>query len=93
MQYSNTCPNLLINYRAPPEEQWSGDSMTDVIMRFWLKRRPKLIHDYSLVGYLLSPNSTIMAHSIDNKTIEHDQAAERHQAHSQPNFGWNREEQ
>jgi hypothetical protein len=49
--------------------------MTDVVMRFWLKRRPKLIHNYSLVGYMLSPNSTIMSHAIDNKTIEHDQAA------------------
>ena len=46
-------------------------------MQFWLKRRPKLIHDYSLVGYILYPNLTIMAHAIDNKTIEHDQAAKR----------------
>ena len=66
----------MIDYR-PTQEQWSGDSLTDVVMRFWLKRRPKLIHDYSMVGYILSPNSTIMAHAIDNKTIEHDQAAER----------------
>ena len=51
--------------------------MTDVVMRFWLKRRPKLLHDYSLVGYILSPNSTIMSHAIDNKSIKHDQAAER----------------
>jgi hypothetical protein len=51
--------------------------MTDVVMGFWLKRRPKLIHNYSLVGYILSPNSTNMAHAIDNKTIKHDQAAER----------------
>jgi len=51
--------------------------MTDVIMRFWLKRREKLIHDYSLVGYLLSPNSAIMAHSIEHKSIAHDQATER----------------
>ena len=50
--------------------------MTDVVMRLWLKRRPKLIHDYSLVGYILSPNSTIMSHAIDNKSIIHDQAAE-----------------
>ena len=51
--------------------------MTDVIMRFWLKRKEKLIHDYSLVGYLLSPNSAIMAHSIEHKSIKHDEAAER----------------
>jgi len=46
-------------------------------MRFWLKPRPKLIHNYSLVGDILSPNLTIMAHAIDNKTIKHDQAAEQ----------------
>ncbi len=51
--------------------------MTDIVMRLWIKRRPKLIHNYSLVGYLLSPNSTIMAHAVEHKTINHDQAAER----------------
>ncbi len=66
----------LIDYRTP-EEQWSGDSLTDVVMQFWIKCRPKLIHNYSLVGYLLSPNSTIMAHAFEHKTINHDQAAER----------------
>ena len=42
---SNTCPIDLIHYYRPPEDEWSGDSMTDVVMRFWLKRGPKLIHD------------------------------------------------
>jgi hypothetical protein len=51
--------------------------LTDVVMRLWIKRRPKLIHNYSLVGYLLSPNSTIMAHAVEHKTINHDQTAER----------------
>jgi hypothetical protein len=46
-------------------------------MRFWLKRRSKLIHDYSLVGYILSPNPTIMASAVLNKTQLHDDAAER----------------
>jgi hypothetical protein len=32
MQYSNTCPIILIDYK--PEEQWSGDSMTGVVMQF-----------------------------------------------------------
>jgi hypothetical protein len=36
------------------------DSMTHQIMTFWFKRQPKLIHDYSLVGYILSPNPQIM---------------------------------
>ena len=38
---------------------------------------PKLIRNYSLVGYLLSPNSTIMAHAVEHKTINHDKAAKR----------------
>jgi hypothetical protein len=32
------------------------DSMTHQIMTFWFKCRTKLIHDYSLVGYILSQN-------------------------------------
>jgi hypothetical protein len=36
------------------------DSMTHQIMTFWFKRRTKLNHDYSLVGYILSPNLLIM---------------------------------
>jgi hypothetical protein len=36
------------------------DSMTRQIMTFWFKRRTKLIHDYSLVGYIFSPNPQIM---------------------------------
>ena len=45
--------------------------MSNVIMRFWLKRRDKLIHNYSLVGYLLLPNPTIMAHVNDNRSEIH----------------------
>ncbi len=37
------------------------DSMTHQIMTFWFKERwPKLIHEYSLVGYILSSNPQIM---------------------------------
>ena len=39
---------------------WTGDSMTDKVMTIWLKRKENLCHDYSLVGFLLSPNPTIM---------------------------------
>ena len=46
-------------------------------MRFWVKRRPKLIHDYSLVGYILSPNPRIMEDAITNKLEIHNDAAER----------------
>ncbi len=41
------------------------DSMTQQIMMFWLKCQPKLIHDYSLVGYTLSPHSQIMNNARD----------------------------
>ena len=41
------------------------DSMTHQIMMFWLKRQPKLIHDYSLVGYTLSPHPRIMNDARD----------------------------
>ena len=34
--------------------------MTYQIISFWLKHRTKLIHDYGLVGYILSPNPQIM---------------------------------
>ncbi len=34
--------------------------MTHQIMTFWFKHQPKLIHDYSFVGYVLSPYPRIM---------------------------------
>jgi hypothetical protein len=34
--------------------------MTHQIMTFWFKRQPKLIHNYILVGFILSPNPRIM---------------------------------
>ena len=54
--------------------QFSGDQMDHVAMRFWIKRRDKLIHDYSLTGYLLSPNPTIMAHAYENRSTMHNDA-------------------
>ena len=47
-----------------------------MIMRFWINRRCKLVHNYSLVGYILSPSPIIMAHAAHNKTQVHDDAAE-----------------
>jgi len=43
-------------------------------MRFWLKRRDKIVHSYSLVGYLLSPNQTIMNHAYENRSLIHHKA-------------------
>jgi len=48
--------------------------MDHVAMRFWIKRQDKLIHDYSLTGYLLSPNPTIMAHTYENRSVMHTDA-------------------
>ena len=56
---------------------WEGHSLTHQVMHFWLKRRDKLIHDYSLVGYILCPHPTIMAHAVVNKSTIHDEAVER----------------
>ncbi len=36
------------------------NTVSDEIMTFWFKCQPKLIHDYSLVGYILSPHPRIM---------------------------------
>ena len=48
--------------------------MDHVAMRFPIKRPDKLIHDYSLTGYLLSPNPTIMAHAYENRSAVHSDA-------------------
>ena len=39
---------------------YTGISSTDEVMRFWIKRQDKLIHSYSLVGYLLLPNEAVV---------------------------------
>ena len=57
--------------------QYTGNGLKDTIMRFWIKRRDKLVTDYSLVGYMLSPNPKIMAHCDVNKSSLHVDAADR----------------
>jgi hypothetical protein len=42
------------------------------------KVKARLIYDYSLVEYILPSNPTIMAHAIENKTVEHDEAARQY---------------
>ncbi len=37
-----------------------SNSLEYQVMVLWLKRRPKLIHDYSLAGYILAPHRKIM---------------------------------
>ena len=55
----------------------TGTGLKNTIMQFWAKQRPKLIHDYSLVGYILSPNPRIMEDAITNKAQIHNNAPER----------------
>ena len=43
-------------------------SLTVKVMSIWDKCRSKLAHDYSLAGWLLSPNPTIMADAKANTT-------------------------
>jgi len=58
---------------AVPSE-WSGDTLTAKIMRLWAPRAATMDHDYSLVGYLLSPNPAIMKHAATHKTQQHHDA-------------------
>ena len=37
----------------PHINEWLGDSLTDQVMRIWMKRKTRLVHEYALVGYLL----------------------------------------
>ncbi|KAL3800533.1 hypothetical protein ACHAW5_001992 [Stephanodiscus triporus] len=64
-----------IQYPHRTAEDSTGIAAT--VMQFWLKHKPRLLHNYSLAGYILSPNPTIMAHASENKTLHHDGAAER----------------
>ena len=41
--------------------EWPGHSLVHRVMRKWVMRRKPLVHVYSLVGHLCSPNKTIMA--------------------------------
>ena len=63
--------------QTPGLLKWAGESMTDKVMTMWLNRKENLSHDYSLVGFLLSPNPTIMAAAEKEITEEHRAAVAR----------------
>jgi hypothetical protein len=67
-------PTNAFIFRNEFNELWKGDSITCKIMRMWGLRRQRLIRNYSLVGYILAPNPTIMNHAIENKKFAHKQA-------------------
>jgi hypothetical protein len=59
-------------------KNYEGNRLRDTAMTFWLQRQQQLVTDYSLVGYILSPNPTIMKHCADNRSTIHDDAADCH---------------
>ena len=71
--FRTTC---LLFCRELKLEDYPSNNLRDTIMRFWINRRRKLVHNYSLVGYMLSPNPTIMADAARNKTQAHHDASE-----------------
>ena len=42
----------------------------------WIHRREKVVHDYSLVGYILSPKPAIVEHRSANRTASLSNASE-----------------
>ena len=50
--------------------KWERATRLDTVTRMWIKRRCNLMNDYSLIGYLLSPNPIIIAHANGNKTFQ-----------------------
>jgi hypothetical protein len=57
-------------------DRYKGQSLTDKIMRMWIHRRDKVVHDCSLVGYMLSSISAIMEHCAANRTASLSNALE-----------------
>ena len=60
--------------------KWPRNSLTHRVMRTWEKRKDPLVHSYSLVGHLCSPNSVIIedvinamsTHGTDYKKVVED---------------------
>jgi hypothetical protein len=57
--------------------EYKGNGLKYTIMRFWIKRQDNLVTNYSLVGYMLSPNPKIMAHCAVNKSSLHVDSEDR----------------
>jgi len=54
-----------------------GVTFAGRILSLWKQRRPKLLHDYARVGYLLSPHPVIMMHAKQNMALEDKEAVKR----------------
>ena len=51
--------------------------MTDKIMTIWIKIRECICHKYSLVGFLVSPNITILKEDLEKKTDANEESVAR----------------
>ena len=47
--------------------------MTDKTIKIWVKVRERLCQEYSFVGFLLSPNLTIMKEESEQKTDDNEE--------------------
>ncbi len=54
-----------------------GVTFVGLILELWKQRRPKLLHDYARVGYILSQHPIIMKHARENMSMEDMEAAKR----------------
>ena len=68
---------LLIHSYRSNNDLSSVTGLAATVMQFWNKHKSNLLHNYSLVGYILSPNPTIMEDAITNKSLEHNEAAKQ----------------
>ena len=69
--------NLMPPFKQGDEGVTAGHGLTAKVMHLWHHRAKGLNHDYALVGYLLSPNPSIMNHAKQNRTTQHDEAVSR----------------
>ena len=63
--------------RAPNQDSNRGSNLGDEMIIQWNKRRQRLVHDYSIAGWILSPTEEIRRDSHENYTYEHKQAIQR----------------
>ena len=64
-------------YDVPSDLQIPKSNIVDQFRQAWGKRRKKLVHDYSITGWMLSPIPMIMADAAANHTGYHRLAVDR----------------
>jgi hypothetical protein len=70
------CSSCLMRKSYLNFDRYKGQSLTDKIMRMWIHRREKVVHNYSHVGYMLSPIPAIIKHCAANRTASLSDASE-----------------